>query len=466
MRMTRHLPGLLLLLPAWAYGCSLQIGTVLPSNYELVQLADAIVVARSQTLEERDTDSRIRFEVYRILKGPIDAPTLSLRGHLEFAGRSVVGDYSRARRGGYGGACRAYDYRLDQDYLLFLVRAVGDNDTPWRVLGTAFARTNEELAGSSDPWITVVEHYVRIGALDDFAFETHELRRLLATEAYQTRGFAADITHWLNAPSSRKPVSENIALFRENGLDTALWVLAGSFSETEEARELMNELVVSGQWHDYIGPVARFFSNAGDSRHVDTFIEHYGQVKTNYPLLGAIVELADDPQNPAMLRLLRAATDEERRLISRWFVRHPDTKATEFLASLVRSGYDVDWQWAIVLAGMGHQDVLDWAINETRDSWVADYVIARSPLTAADAARAKILDEANPQRLMNLVHAQTEMPAPDLNLIYRAYQRADVHCKAAIRKNVEMLQGSFPEARSLLSALPPAAAEASEDACY
>ncbi|HYX25390.1 MAG TPA: hypothetical protein VFC23_14645 [Thermoanaerobaculia bacterium] len=132
--------------PAW--GCSVIAGAAVPTNYEIVREAEAIVLARSIHWQpsagvERSPWGSIRFEVEEVLKGDFRPSTVTLGGNLEFAGRGPENDFSQARPGTYAGSCQAYDYRLDHHYLFYL-RRDGDEEEK-AMAGRLFERVREAI---------------------------------------------------------------------------------------------------------------------------------------------------------------------------------------------------------------------------------------------------------------------------------------------------------------------------------
>jgi hypothetical protein len=109
--------------------------------------------------------TQVRFVVLNVLKGRLPTRTIEFNGALverdDRNDRPVP--YDSVRPGGHAG-CFALDYRSGAEYLLLLARgkhpsyAQPDDLTPyWAPLGP----TNEQLFGSSDPWLSWVRQRVR-----------------------------------------------------------------------------------------------------------------------------------------------------------------------------------------------------------------------------------------------------------------------------------------------------------------
>ena len=109
-----------LLAPLDAFACSPIRGYTRPTNIELVQRADAIVIAKSRRLLRTSAGDRIVLSVEDVIKGAVPVgEELVIRGthaaHTEPDGE--VEDFSNPRRGAFAGGCIAYDYSLWGNYL-------------------------------------------------------------------------------------------------------------------------------------------------------------------------------------------------------------------------------------------------------------------------------------------------------------------------------------------------------------
>jgi hypothetical protein len=147
--------------PAWP--CSV---VALPTPQDLVNRAEVIVRVRADGLAAEpgrqgilaSNQTQVRFTVLTVLKGFFPSVTLQFNGHLDQRDdrNDAAVPYHFIRPGGRGGSCFAMGYRSGAEYLLLLAYGghqsyAQPNDlTPyWTPLGP----TNEQLSGSSDPWL-------------------------------------------------------------------------------------------------------------------------------------------------------------------------------------------------------------------------------------------------------------------------------------------------------------------------
>ncbi len=144
----------LFLAPSGAEACS---AARLLGPEELVRTADAVVRVRAiGSLAAADPTAwppeSVRLELLEVLSGTVSGRELVLPGRIrDYAAtrerRLPYDGVDCARAGGCGG-CYAYDYKLGAQYLLLLKR----NSPYW----AALAPSNEEIGGSSDPWVVWV----------------------------------------------------------------------------------------------------------------------------------------------------------------------------------------------------------------------------------------------------------------------------------------------------------------------
>ncbi|MCI0613717.1 hypothetical protein L0244_12085 [bacterium] len=220
MNVDRHLPICLavilssLLLCQTANACKPVSGYVSPSNYELVKIADAIVLGRAINFsenEEQHTDT-VTLSIEKVLKGKYSERSITVEGYDNFRGRSVDSDFSEARPGAYLGSCIAFDYRKNHLYLLFLKFGSGG----WRVPVIPFTRVNEEVDYDS-PWIEVVEQYIAISKENDYETEKSLLRRLRQSASKKRdvseKAIVRDIDDHFARPSKYKSVRDLVEMY-------------------------------------------------------------------------------------------------------------------------------------------------------------------------------------------------------------------------------------------------------------
>ena len=190
-----------------ADACSVSSDYVRPSNFELVQIADAIVVATAVEQTGGKDDQGVLFQVESSVKGAGPASFTSGFAGIGPAGPSSSGDLSRAHPEAYHGPCTRRTFRRGSRYLLFLDKA---GDGSWRQLGFPFARVNEDYSGEEDEWIRAVRRYARLqqrlGPMEQLA----ALEAMLETKR-DPEGAALppaalnDINAHLSLPSPWKP---------------------------------------------------------------------------------------------------------------------------------------------------------------------------------------------------------------------------------------------------------------------
>jgi hypothetical protein len=140
---------------AQAVACSVTDTYVRPTNFELVQMADAIVVARA--VDEADASS-VRFRVATILKG--EAPEFVSLSWARL-GRSIPSDRNSidmSNEEGHMGPCNRTTFARGGEYVLFLQR----NGDELFQIGIPFSRINEDYDGPNGLWTRVIRAYVDI----------------------------------------------------------------------------------------------------------------------------------------------------------------------------------------------------------------------------------------------------------------------------------------------------------------
>jgi hypothetical protein len=139
-----------------ARACSVGADYIRPSNFELVQIADAIVVVSAEAAAGED---RVRFRVEQTVKG---APPAQLT-----LGSAVIGtpppsdltNLATSNPEGYQGPCNRMSFVSGARYLLFL--AHGANGT-WRQVAFPFSRINEDYRGEGTIWMRTVRRYAAL----------------------------------------------------------------------------------------------------------------------------------------------------------------------------------------------------------------------------------------------------------------------------------------------------------------
>ncbi|APR86052.1 Hypothetical protein A7982_11401 [Minicystis rosea] len=447
---------LALLAPARARACSLSSDFLPPSNYELVRLAEQVVLARAVSATSQD----VTFEVVETLRGSALRPkdAITLQGFVaRYAGPSPVDDFSRARPGASAGACIAYDYRVGGQFLLLLRGSA----SKWATLGTPFARVNEEVTAPNDPWLAAVRHYARIAGLADPVKERAALEALrVAAEKHpspsQPAALAADIERHARTPNVYKTFAELKAMYDAAPPDhtKSRALLAITLRGDPAAGPLLAQLLKQAQGDPprsaaLLPAIAHYYDKVPDSQSLSALAELYvklgtGMKHARWEIMWTLIRRAAAEHRPAMQKALESADEEEAGRLAAWFVRYPSPEAQAYFTKLVRGDYENKSEITFALAGMGAKAPLDWALSmlktpsppqgagstqviggstkpDTR--WMAPYVVARSPLPEADVAAGAIIRARRQDFIMLLqgydgaTHANAERRLKEISAI-------------------------------------------------
>ncbi|WP_321488298.1 hypothetical protein [uncultured Hyphomonas sp.] len=149
--------GVLAAMPALA--CSLSPGTLLQSNFEMVESSEAIVIARAVEEESDGAFTDVAFTVERVLKG---TPTDRVTRRDARLGDPVPSDpyeLLNANPEAYTGPCIRRTFKRGDRYVLML------RDDPaygFIVAGNAFSRQSEDDFGPGSYWGRAIETYLKI----------------------------------------------------------------------------------------------------------------------------------------------------------------------------------------------------------------------------------------------------------------------------------------------------------------
>jgi len=202
---------LLLVLASPALACSPTPDYIRPSNFELAQIADAIVVATpisEQRAKSGDPwGAVVTFEVREALKGDLSGQ-IAVRGlQIGRTFPSAANDIRFSHPEGHAGPCNRMTMAKGGTYLLFLAR----DGARYATLGYPFSRVSEDYAGPDSLWSQTVRAYLEIQR------STPPMAQLERLEALRTallgaRGRADavradDITDHLGSISPWKPTS-------------------------------------------------------------------------------------------------------------------------------------------------------------------------------------------------------------------------------------------------------------------
>ena len=473
------LAGALLLAAAWPGGranaCSLGAGPLLPTNYELVKSAEAIVLARSSFEGKRATDPdqgvSFRFTVEDVLRGSFPERTLVLFGSPSFRGASPEDDFSSARRGAFAGACVAYDYRGDHLYVLFLDR----NEKGVRELAhVPFSRVNEEVASADSPWVKAVRAYSRIADLGGYEREKLALRELARTGG---SAIARDVELHFRTPTRAKSETDLLALYRQAKNDRernpVLWALT-QYGGTETATLFHGLLAAAVIPAELTAPAIDWAARQHAERELANILRH----ATAFPrgqhwgFLTAIAELGNSADLPAVEPFALDLTDDELASLGEmapWLAGSPKIAAD--LKRRVGGATREQSRLALILASWGDQSTLEGALAELgakgNDRWVDPCIVARSTRPEVPEALAKVLAAGDPELVAAFVEGLQLSKRDDrLALLAAVLANRPVprEVTEAARKTLTVMgEQGVAGTDALAAALPPGPADLEDD---
>lgn len=162
-----------------ATACSLVRGVFLQSNFEMIDAADAIVVAQAvrNDAEEEFGFGTVYFDVVEVLKGDASG---------EVEGHGVLGkippsdpmEIVRAHPEAFAGPCNRLTFTKGKKYVLMLSRA---DDGSLLVSGDPFSRRSEDDFGPESPWRRAIRAYLDIQSMPDRIAQMEALESLAET---------------------------------------------------------------------------------------------------------------------------------------------------------------------------------------------------------------------------------------------------------------------------------------------
>lgn len=199
-----------------ALACSVSGEFVRSSSYELVERADAVVVARaeSQASDADPWDGRVTFRIESALKGE-PPQTIVMSGAA--LGRTIPSDpddLTTAHPETYSGPCTRWTFQRGSRYVLFLREGDGGQEPAgWYAMRPTFGRGTEDYAGPDSLWVRALSLYIdiqqrepdRMAALDALASRLPPLEAPEASAA--DRQLALDIRDHLSSLSPDKPTA-------------------------------------------------------------------------------------------------------------------------------------------------------------------------------------------------------------------------------------------------------------------
>lgn len=432
--------------PTVAWACSVTSDFVRSSTYEMVDQADAVVVATAVgESEDGDGLGSVRFRVDQALKG---RPPTEFLGGWTTLGEAIPSDpesISEPHPEGFAGPCVRMTFQQGGQYVLFLQ---DDPEYGWRMVRHIFWRDAEDYAGPDSPWVEALRFYIDVeeahpdpdAALAALAQELGQLESPSASS--RDRALAADIRDHLSSLSPWKPTGYLIAAYealergespsfpvrgpeanRESGPAQALTdfifdVEHPDFDVEEQKIEILRSLA-NGDHPAASGLFERIVAGAPTARQLGMALRFYsnnGQVRRAYDLIETegLRRLGGLPDRDAralasdMIRSMRGpyrnyndadeAWREDPYVAARW----PETALSlswdlrrrfgegfldTAIESLRPSDYRARPEVTLTLASAFDEDVVEWAIRETdrlapQADWLDDEDPTWAPLAA------------------------------------------------------------------------------------
>lgn len=188
-----------------AQACSV-FNYVKPTNYELVQLTEGIVIATAESSFRNFSDGVV-FKVDKSLKGNVPQKLTLKRAVLGHPSPSNSNDISEPHSDAYAGSCNRMSFKEGHQYVLFLNRT---EDGEFYNSGYPFSRINEDYFGENSLWLTTIKYYLQIQntyspmkQLDALKAKYDEL--LSGEITTNDKKLAADIVDHLSSRSPYKP---------------------------------------------------------------------------------------------------------------------------------------------------------------------------------------------------------------------------------------------------------------------
>lgn len=245
--------------PAAALGCSTVPGYVRPSNFELVQIADAIVVGipvgETKPLDRGSWfDGKVRFRVTRILKGPtvdeIEVAGLAIGRTTPSDPRQIVFSHPE----GHMGPCNRVTMSKGASYVLILQKTARG----YMTLGYPFSRVSEDYTGEGALWPRTIQTYLRLQNTEAPMAQVATLEAMRAeilartTPTPDEKALAADIEQHLGALSPWKPTEFLLAAYDDlkAGRPPRYKARLPAFDAEQSEAAVFTELILKGSGLD------------------------------------------------------------------------------------------------------------------------------------------------------------------------------------------------------------------------
>jgi len=203
----------LLAAPLPAAACSVASGYRVPTNLELVERADLILLADvvdGASAPGSEEEMQIRIRPIAALKGTIPTGPITLPGAMLDGATELSNPYDleQPHPQSLAGACIRYAFPHGSRVLFFL-KADGDG---WVPSAPPFSRWAEDALGDDAPWLQAVRFYAEVGALPEGERKAAMTARRDALKAQDSdpvaQIVAADIDRQLAGPN--KPLRKEL----------------------------------------------------------------------------------------------------------------------------------------------------------------------------------------------------------------------------------------------------------------
>lgn len=225
--------------PIEALACSVVGNYMPPSDFEIVGMADAIVVATAVGGVNNDDDPRegtVHFRIEQVLKGKPPA-------EFDSDGFGLIERPSDDLPEFYGGACGRVAFTKGKTYTLLL--SSFDDPDRWQELPYLFTPTSSDYEGVADEWVARIKTYLDIQKRFSPMEQLAELERILAKLQSAPRSDQRDaeierLTEHLYARSPYKPTQYLTESYEqiESGAKLRRPILEPYYGQPEGPKEL------------------------------------------------------------------------------------------------------------------------------------------------------------------------------------------------------------------------------------
>lgn len=241
-----------LLAPAAANACSTVPGYVRPSNFELVQGAEAIVIATPVRDRIAGDDAvfgeSVTFKIQESLKGDLSGEVEVARLQIGPTQPSDPDNIAWSHPEGHAGPCNRVTVSKDATYILFLDRFRGQ----YHPGGGPFSRVVEDYAGEDALWTRTVRTYLALQRTDPPMAQIEKLAAMRAeilakpAPTPHEKALADDIQAHLGSISRWKPTEFLLAAYADHkaGRPPRYGARDKAFDEEQSDAQAMTEALM------------------------------------------------------------------------------------------------------------------------------------------------------------------------------------------------------------------------------